>query len=505
MNPLFQSIQIRKPGKNRFDLSHEKKLSCNMGELVPVLLQEIVPGDKFRVNTELLVRFAPMKAPMMHRVNVFTHFFFVPTRLLYADWEKFITGGVTGTESPAFPLMEISEASKALFAQGTLADYLGIPSPPAAVVTNPLYVSALPFRGYQLIYNEYYRDQTLHTPVALTKDGVVAGAERDAITTLRKRCVTKDYFSSALPWAQRGGEVMLPTESVITYKDPAVVKFQGLPASGALSGGADGHLDVAGLGDGTIDNIDSIDEQITVNELRRAIKLQEWLEKNARAGSRYIEQIFAHFGVKSSDARLQRPEYLGGGKSPVVISEVLQTSKTDVSPQGHMAGHGISVGNTHQFKRFFEEHGYVIGIMSVLPAQSYQQGLPKMFSRTDKFDYYWPEFAKLGEQEVKKKEIYAAYTGANTNEDLFGYQSRYSEYKYNPSTVHGDFKDTLSYWHMGNIYNSCPALNAAFVEANPTHRIFAVEDPSYDKLYVQLYNNVKAIRPMPIFGEPSLI
>ena len=216
--------------------------------------------------------------------------------------------------------------------------------------------------------------------------------------------------------------------------------------------------------------------------------------------------MLVHFGIRSSDARLQRPEYLGGGKQPIVISEVLQTSQTDTTPQGTMTGHGFSAGNTNQFSKRFEEHGFIIGIMSILPRTAYQNGIPKSFLRFDKLDYFWPEFAHLGEQEVQNKELYFKWNPGSegTNEDTFGYQSRYADYKFANSSVHGDFRDDLSFWHAGRIFSDTPVLNENFIRYAQNYRQFAVTDPSKDHVYVQLYNDVRAIRPMPIFGTPSL-
>ena len=240
-----------------------------------------------------------------------------------------------------------------------------------------------------------------------------------------------------------------------------------------------------------------------MNELRRAEKLQQWLEKNARGGARYVEQILSHFGVVSSDARLQRPEYLGGGKTPVVISEVLQTSASqEDSAQGNPAGNGISVGTSHRFNKYFEEHGFIIGIMSVLPKTAYQQGLPRMFQRTDKFDYYYPEFAHLGEQEVLNSEVYLDPTGATYNRGTFGYQSRYAEYKYNADTVHGDFRESLNFWHLGRIFNTAdpdgegvgkPVLNKEFVESKPSNRIFNVTTDDVNHLWAEVYQDIKLL------------
>ena len=509
MNKIFNSVKLTKPRTNQFDLSHEKKLSFNMGELVPIYLQEIVPGDKFKVSSEMLVRLSPLIAPMMHRVNAYIHYFFVPNRLVWDNWGDFITGGRLGTDASVMPyILQAAGAHSDYYSQGMLWDYMGLP--PVGVATNfqeDLYINALPFRAYQLIYNEYYRDQNLLAPIDIKKTDAVTTTERALLTTLRKRAWEKDYFTSALPWTQRGGEAMLPNDAV--YKNPAIIRDGNLNtvAAGSLINTASGQL-VADQGGGadvlaTVDNITGID--ISINDLRTASTLQKWLEKNALGGSRYIESILSHFGVKTPDYRLQRPEYLGGGKTPIVVSEVLNTSSTATEAQGNMSGHGIGVGQSNYFKKYFSEHGFVIGIMSVLPRTAYQEGIPKFYKKFDNLDFYFPEFAHLGEQAIRNDEVF--YEPGSTeavNATAWGYQSRYADYKWQPDTVHGDFKSTIAYWHMGRIFGSLPALSNAFVEADPTHRVFATTSTAYDKLYVQVYNKVKAIRPMPVFGTPGV-
>lgn len=514
-NKLFDKVRMNRPKLNKFDLSHERKLSCNMGDLIPVFLSEVLPGDRFRVNSEIMMRMAPMLAPIMHRCDVTTHFFFVPNRLVWDEWESFITGGPAGTDAPVPPIYIGDNNLSARMGKGTLWDYFGLPIG-GAPVSNPIGVSALPFRCYQMIYNEYYRDQNVTTPVTVLKSsGIQTDVDDDNFNLLlRKRAWEKDYFTSALPWAQRGGDATVPIESTPTYRPVSLVRdefgvLDNTAGDLGTDGDADGHLvQRPSNADRMIDNIASISSaSITINLLRRAVKLQEWLEKNARGGARYVEQMLSHFGVVSSDARLQRPEYLGGGKNPIVISEVLSTFQDDAGaiPQGNMAGHGIGVGKTHGFTRKFEEHGFIIGIMSVLPRTAYQQGAHRLWSRGDKTEYAWPEFAHLGEQEVRRKEIYHAYDAVSGDDGiLFGYQSRYCEYKYMQDSVHGDFRDTLAYWHMGRIFDAAPELNTAFIESDPTHRIFPVTDPTIHKLYVQIYNNVSALRPLPYFGTPSL-
>ena len=421
MAQIFDRIKLTRPKSSVFDLSHEKKLSLNMGDLVPIFMQETLPGDQFKVNIEHLIRFQPLLAPIMHRVNVYTHFFFVPNRLVWNDWEKFITGGSDGEQSPVFPRLkvELTEEYEGYFNRGTLADYLGYPSSNLGTGNFKVDLSLLPFRAYQLIYNEYYRDQNLTTPIDISRaSGLFGDIETISnLLTLRKRAWEKDYFTSALPWAQRGEQLNIPIAGeapVIGTGDAYIQLMNGSTEANLTSGNL--FTDGSYVQDSTsasamfkevqqglkadLNNVSAS----SINELRQAFSIQKWLEKNARGGSRYVEQLLAHFGVHSSDARLQRPEYLGGGKTPVIISEVLQnSSSTETSPQGQMVGHGISVGNTNEFRKRFEEHGFVIGVMSILPRTSYQNGLPRVFQKYDKFDYFFPDLAHLGEQEVKKK------------------------------------------------------------------------------------------------------
>lgn len=520
LSNVFQSVDVRRPRRNKFDLSHEKKFSCNMGELIPVMLQEMVPGDSFRVRSEAFLRLAPLLAPIMHRVDVYMHSFYVPNRILWTEFEDFITGGEDGLQEPAFPQVQISTITAGFFAEGKLPDYLGLPSVDPVTITDPVNVSALPFRAYQAIYNEYYRDQNLTPEVDFDKgSGTMDPTETQLLTTLRKRAWRKDYFTSALPWSQRGDEVEVPVNWSPTYNSISTFTGVGNVPSGEErlqvdSDGSPGPFNIeansTGEVPGRIENL--VDPQtdigLTVSAFRRAIKLQEWLELAARGGSRYIEQMKMFFGVTSSDARLQRPEYLGGGIQRVNISEVLSTFDDQASsnPQGTMTGHGVSAGNTNGFTYFAEEHGYLMTIMSVLPKTAYQQGIPRHWRREDKFDFYWEQFAHIGEQEIKRSEIY--YDGAfpsGTKDATFGYAPRYSEYKYEPDTVHGDFRSTLAYWHMGRIFASSPALNTSFVESDPTFRVFAVDDPDVDHLWCQVYHHISALRPMPYFGTPKLV
>nr|WBW04088.1 major capsid protein [Microviridae sp.] len=487
-----------------------------MGELTPIMCMDVVPGDKFDISCESIIRFAPLVAPVMHRMDVTMHYFFVPNRILWPNWEKFITNnapqGNSGVDlvAPYIPVSYNWQVNASLLAAGSarFADYLGIPPVPSTGVSTN--VNALPFAAYQAIYNEFYRDQNLISEVnyKLTDgNNDTSYARLVELTTLRKRAYEHDYFTSSLPFAQKGAAVDIPLGEVSTnapiYYDqstPVGTTLTGTPINAFVPGSnspststdlfaATAGIDIA---------------PTTINDLRRAYRLQEWLEKNARGGTRYIESILSHFGVKSSDARLQRPEYITGVKSPVVISEVLNTTGTSGQlPQGNMAGHGISVSSGNAGSYYCEEHGWIIGVMSVMPKTAYQQGINKAFTRLEPLDYFWPSFANIGEQEVKLKELYA-YT--SNSENTFGYVPRYAEYKFMPSRVAGDFRTSLNYWHLGRIFATEPALNQTFVEMSPANvsRVFAVTDPNAQKLYCHVLNKIKAVRPMPKYGTPTI-
>jgi hypothetical protein len=507
---LFNSIKLQRPKKNVFDLTHDVKLSADMGNLTPILTMECVPGDKFEIGCESLIRFAPMIAPVMHRMDVTMHYFFVPNRILWDNWEKFITDANSGLVAPYVQTDILQPQYQSLWTSNLpkFADYMGIPSP--ADNQQNVNINALPFAAYQCIYNEYYRDQNLIAPVDYKlKDGsnTLTWAERNKWYTMRKRAWEHDYFTASLPFAQKGQAVDIPIGQI---DGDVLVKTSG--ATTTLTGTTNITVPNASSTPPYAPNqlfaeTDGLDLQpTTINDLRRAFRLQEWLEKNARGGTRYIENILTHFGVKSSDKRLQRPEYITGVKTPVVISEIVNTTgqvnqpgEDQGLPQGNMSGHGMSVSSGRSGTYFCEEHGYIIGIMSVLPKTAYQQGIPKTYLKNDTLDYFWPSFANIGEQPVVNDEIFAYSTSGS---QTFGYVPRYAEYKYMPSRVAGEFRNTLDYWHLGRKFSSLPALNKAFVECDPTKRIFAVNNTGFDSLYCHVLNKVKAVRPMPKFGTP---
>jgi len=504
MKNLFNSIQLNRPKKNAFDLSHDVKLSARMGNITPILVQECIPGDNFKIGCESLIRFAPLTAPVMHRMDVTMHYFFVPNRILWDNWEKFITDANSGLSLPYIRLTSWSGWESNGY--NKFLDYMGVPPVPSTGAFD-FNINALPMAAYQCIYNEYYRDQNLVAPVPYKlTDGTNNGNVAE-LFKLRKRAWEHDYFTSCLPFAQKGAAVDIPLGAVSGEGEV----FVNNATAGTNLDGTPYNIDVdyntsslPGVGANQLfTSIDDLQvEPTTINDLRRAFRLQEWLERNARGGTRYIESILSHFGVWSSDKRLQRPEYITGVKSPVIISEVLNTTGADGGlPQGNLAGHGISVSSGKYGTYNVEEHGYIIGVMSIMPKTAYQQGIPRTYSKFDALDYFWPAFANIGEQEVKVQELYAFTANA---QETFGYVPRYAEYKFNPSRVAGDFRTTLDYWHLGRIFATEPTLSQEFIECAPedVDRIFAVDDPDFDNLYCHVYNKINALRLMPKFGNP---
>ena len=542
-NP-FTKIRLKKPKRNKFDLSHDKKLTLKMGELIPIFCQEVLPSDTFYIDTAQVMRMAPMLAPIMHKIDVYTHFFFVPNRILWENSEKFFTGGEDGTANPVYPYVNLAHDKDYT---STNVDYLGMPSMGIGF-TGSTRVSAMPFAGLAKIYNEYYRDQNLETelPWKLT-DGDNTSSMAAVMGKPLKRAWRHDYFTSNLPFPQKGPDVIMPLgdEAPIVYEGTDItpiiespVQFDNGPypmytqtvrgvntgnespntdlgttnSNGVLrdlqgGGGSPRLLDISNTHHaktsfaGIVASLKNA-TQGTINDLRTAFRLQEWLERNARAGSRYSEFLKAHFGVTSSDARLQRPEYLGGGKSPIVISEVLQTSATaeEDTPLATMGGHGLNVGRTKGFNYYSEEHGFIIGIMSVLPRADYYQGIPRQFTKFERMEHFYPTFAHLGEQETKNKELYV--TGTSDDEETFGYLPRYTEYRYIQNTVHGEFRKTLDFWHLGRKFENKPNLNSDFIKCDPSTRIFAVEDETWEQLYCQMNLKITAKRPLPFYGTP---
>lgn len=496
--------------RSKFSLSNSKLLSCDMGELVPINLMEVLAGDSIQQATSCLIRCSPLLAPVMHKVDVRIHHWYVPHRLVWEDWEDFITGGPDGMDASVFPTITIGGGSGA--AVGSLADYLGIPTG-----VNNIEVSALPFRAYAMIFNESYRDQDLVTPVAISE---LSGPDATTNTTLLQCAWEKDYFTSSRPWEQKGPNITIPIGSQAPVTFPtgvpsnvtqaervtgtsaprdygnilkATTSAGTIPLQVTYTGGTGdpaGNIRLHGVAADPNNAYADLSgaSAVTINRLREALALQRYAEARARYGSRYVEYL-RYLGVKSSDARLQRPEYLGGGKTTIQFSEVLQTAEGS-NPVGEMRGHGISAMRTNRYRRFFEEHGYVISLLSVRPKTIYTQGLSRTWNRRFKEDFWQRELQHIGQQEVLNKELYAAHTDPN---ETFGFQDRYDEYRRAESTVSGEFRESvLDFWHLAREFSGNPALNASFVTCVPSDRIFAAQEN--DTLYVMANHSIQARR-----------
>ena len=495
--------------RNKFSLSNYRLTTMDMGSLVPIGLTEVLPGDTIQQATSALVRANPLVTPVMHPVHVRIHHWFVPFRLIWNEFEDFITGGPNGTSAPSFPVINLPAAGGA--AVGSLADHLGVPTG-----VNSLQVSALPFRAYQAIWNENYRDQDLNTEAVVN---LGSGTDTTTSTTLQKVCWEKDYFTSSRPWEQKGAEVTLPLGNAAyvkwdTYAGGGGVgdnKFVSIQRDNAGLTGAR-YSDSIGVNTAAMPN--NTDSNMyadlpsataaSINDLRLAFALQRYKEARARYGSRYVEYL-RYLGIKSADARLDRPEYLGGGKQTIQFSEVLSTSNyvaveaSENVPVGAMKGHGIAAMRSNRFRKFFEEHGYVMTFMSAKPKTIYTQGLPRTFNRRVKEDFFQAELQHIGSQEVLNKEIYAAH---GTPNGIFGYQDRYDEYRRSESSVSGKMRPGQVYedWHMARVFANAPTLNGSFVESVPTKRNFA--DQNDDALLVMANHSIQARRLVAKTGSP---
>ncbi len=533
--------------RSTFDRSASVKTSFNAGDIVPFFLEEVLPGDTFNVKSSKVVRMQTLLTPMMDNVYLDTYYFFVPNRLVWKHWKEF---NGENTESAWIPetkyeVPQITAPADTGWAVGTIADYFGIPTG----VPN-LSVSALPFRAYALIMNEWFRDQNLSDPLVVPDDDATVGGVNtgtfvsDVAKGGKPYIAAKyhDYFTSCLPSPQKGPDVAIPVASAGEY---AVVPRAERVSSSVL-GSEHYHatiLEPSGTGsnplgllfnnsgiqqkNGTqqfannmgypiIDNLWAVStgeaQAATINQLRLAFQIQKLYERDARGGSRYIEILKSHFGVTSPDARLQRPEYLGGNRVPININQVIQQSGTGTgssTPQGTVVGMSQTTDSHADFIKSFTEHGFIIGVMVARYDHTYQQGLERLWSRKDRFDYYWPVFANIGEQAVKNKEIYVQ--GNEEDEQVFGYQEAWADYRYKPNRVTGEMRSSyaqsLDVWHLADDYASRPSLSDSWIREDKTNidRVLAVTSQVSNQFFADIYVQNRATRPMPMYSVPGLI
>lgn len=512
----FAMIPNAQIPRSKFNRSFGRKQTFDADYLVPIFLDEVLPGDTFNLSLTSFARLATPIVPFMDNMYVDYFFFFVPNRLVWNNWQRFNGEQEDPGDSTDF-VVPLANATNLTVAENTLQNYMGLPKGTFLMAQTP--ITALPFRAYNLIWNEWFRDQNLQNSIPVDKDD---GPDTATDYVLRKRGKRHDYFTSALPWPQKGPSVELPlgatapvisNEAKITLQgfgggsdrfmagltttNDLVVTGSALGANTDMIFGSESGL-LADLSDATAS---------TINQLREAFQIQRLYERDARGGTRYIEIIRSHFGVISPDARLQRPEYLGGGTSSLNINPVAQTSSTDATtPQGNLSAFGTSIARSIGFQKSFVEHGYIIGLASARADLSYQQGINKLWNRQTRFDFYWPTLSHLGEQAVLNSEIYAQGTTADS--EVFGYQERYAEYRYKPSEILGTFMSTvtapLDIWHLAQDFSSLPSLNASFIESDtPVERVIAVEtEPHF--LWDGFFNLICA-RPMPTYSVPGFI
>lgn len=518
-----------------FNIQSSHKTTFDAGILIPVFCEEILPGDTWRVKMTAFARLATPIFPIMDNLYLDSFFFFVPNRLVWSNWVRFMGEQDKPADSISYVVPTVTSAAGG-FPVGSIYDYFGLPTVGQVGGGNTVTVNALPLRGYRLIYQDWFKDENL---IALDWNPPVGdGPDAVGLYSLLRRGKRHDYFTSCLPWPQKGGAaVTIPLGTTAPIKTSAIGQVTGTQVAmrfnDAALGAAPTTLRAVGIGGGTEATGTttvtvsagnglypanlyadlSVASAATINQLRQSFQIQKLLERDARGGTRYTEIVRAHFGVVSPDARLQRPEYLGGGSAPITLNPVAQTSATGLTggtaPLGNLAAIGTMLAHGHGFSQSFTEHGYVIGMVMVRADLSYQQGIRKMWSRSTRYDFYFPAFAMLGEQAVLNKEIYA--DGSATDAQVFGYQERWAEYRHSPSKITGLFRSTsagtLDAWHLSQKFTAVPTLGTTFIEETPPlSRVLAVgAGANGAQMIFDSFFDMRVARPMPLYSVPGLI